>query len=159
MVTLAAAADAGSSFAGWSGLCSGTGGCTVTMDADKAVTATFEQPQIPSPPEPPAAYPLGTANPADGGVAEVAAGVSGNGSVEQSSGRTASSSAASPIGCGFNEFRCYTRVKPGQTIVLRARPRPGYAFKGWTGCPDVQGTTCHVVAGRLQTVTARFEHA
>lgn len=28
-------------FAGWTGVCTGTGGCAVTMDADKAVTATF----------------------------------------------------------------------------------------------------------------------
>jgi List-Bact-rpt repeat protein len=31
-------------FAGWSGACSGTGACSVTMDADKAVSASFEGP-------------------------------------------------------------------------------------------------------------------
>jgi serine protease AprX len=41
-VTLTATADSGSTFAGWSGDCSGTGPCTVTMSADHAVTATFE---------------------------------------------------------------------------------------------------------------------
>lgn len=40
-VTLPAAAGAGSSFAGWSGACSGTGTCNVTMSAAKSVTATF----------------------------------------------------------------------------------------------------------------------
>ncbi|WP_417913904.1 InlB B-repeat-containing protein [Candidatus Electronema sp. JM] len=40
-VTLTAAAASGSTFAGWNGACSGTGSCTVTMDADKAVTAAF----------------------------------------------------------------------------------------------------------------------
>ena len=40
-VTLTATAAAGSSFAGWSGSCSGTGACVVTMDADRSVTATF----------------------------------------------------------------------------------------------------------------------
>ncbi|MGR0481751.1 MAG: InlB B-repeat-containing protein [Candidatus Electronema sp. V4] len=40
-VTLTAAAASGSTFAGWSGACSGTGSCVVTMDADKAVTAAF----------------------------------------------------------------------------------------------------------------------
>ncbi|MFF2473028.1 hypothetical protein [Streptomyces sp. NPDC058066] len=40
-VTLAATPDSGSNFAGWSGACSGTGTCTVTMDADKIVTAAF----------------------------------------------------------------------------------------------------------------------
>lgn len=41
-VTLSASADSGSSFAGWSGGgCSGTGGCTVLMNAAQSVTATF----------------------------------------------------------------------------------------------------------------------
>jgi len=41
-VTLAAIADADSVFVGWSGGgCSGTGTCTVTMDADTEVTASF----------------------------------------------------------------------------------------------------------------------
>ena len=41
VVTLTATAAAGSTFAGWSGPCSGTGGCIVTMNANQAVTATF----------------------------------------------------------------------------------------------------------------------
>ncbi len=40
-VTLTASAAAGSDFAGWSGACSGTGTCSVTMDAAKTATATF----------------------------------------------------------------------------------------------------------------------
>jgi len=42
MVTLTAAADATSAFTGWSGACSGTDACTVTVDAAKSVTATFD---------------------------------------------------------------------------------------------------------------------
>jgi len=41
VVTLTAAPSTGSSFAGWSGACAGTGACTLTMDANKTVTATF----------------------------------------------------------------------------------------------------------------------
>ncbi|MBA3393842.1 MAG: hypothetical protein H0T89_14435 [Deltaproteobacteria bacterium] len=41
IITLSAAPGFGSSFAGWSGACTGTGGCSVTMDAAKSVTATF----------------------------------------------------------------------------------------------------------------------
>src|SRR3984957_13969756 len=41
MVTLTAAAATGSTFAGWSGACTGTGACVVTVTAAAAVTATF----------------------------------------------------------------------------------------------------------------------
>ena len=41
MVTLTAAPAAGSTFSGWSGSCTGTGACTVTMSAARAVTANF----------------------------------------------------------------------------------------------------------------------
>lgn len=41
-VTLTADADPGSMFAGWSGACTGTGTCTVTMDRARSVTASFE---------------------------------------------------------------------------------------------------------------------
>ena len=41
VVTLSAAPAAGSTFTGWSGSCSGTGSCSVSMTAAKSVTATF----------------------------------------------------------------------------------------------------------------------
>ena len=41
IVSLTATPDWKSVFAGWSGACSGTGSCDVTMDAIKTVTATF----------------------------------------------------------------------------------------------------------------------
>jgi hypothetical protein len=43
VVTLTATAASGSTFAGWGGACSGTGSCTVTMNADESVSATFKQ--------------------------------------------------------------------------------------------------------------------
>jgi hypothetical protein len=46
-VTLTAAAGAGRVFAGWSGACTGTGTCQVSMDAARAVTATFIDPNPP----------------------------------------------------------------------------------------------------------------
>ena len=41
VVVLTAAADEGWTFSGWTGDCTGTGTCSVMMDADKTVTATF----------------------------------------------------------------------------------------------------------------------
>jgi hypothetical protein len=41
-VTLTAVPDAASTFFGWSGACTGTGPCTVTMNANQSVTAKFE---------------------------------------------------------------------------------------------------------------------
>jgi phospholipase C len=41
-VKLTAAAEAGSTFAKWSGACSGTGTCTVTLKSAATVTATFD---------------------------------------------------------------------------------------------------------------------
>jgi alpha-tubulin suppressor-like RCC1 family protein len=42
IVTVTAAPAADADFSGWSGVCSGTGVCTVTMDAAKGVTAIFD---------------------------------------------------------------------------------------------------------------------
>jgi uncharacterized repeat protein (TIGR02543 family) len=44
VVALTAAPAPGSTFAGWSGACTGTAGCNVTMAAAKSVTATFRSP-------------------------------------------------------------------------------------------------------------------
>jgi Divergent InlB B-repeat domain len=42
VVQLTAAANAGSTFAGWSGACSSTGACSVTMNQNQTVTASFQ---------------------------------------------------------------------------------------------------------------------
>ena len=41
MVTLTAGPNAASDFTGWSGACSGTGTCSITMTSNESVTATF----------------------------------------------------------------------------------------------------------------------
>jgi hypothetical protein len=49
VVTLTAVPGAdGSTFTGWSGACTGTGTCNLTMSTDRAVTATFDVPQQPT---------------------------------------------------------------------------------------------------------------
>ena len=47
VVTLTATPTAISTFAGWSGSCSGTGACTVTLSAARSVTATFDKSRFP----------------------------------------------------------------------------------------------------------------
>jgi RHS repeat-associated protein len=44
VVTLTAIPNTGSYFSGWSGTCTGSGPCTVTMDAAKSVTANYASP-------------------------------------------------------------------------------------------------------------------
>ncbi|MGB0911491.1 MAG: InlB B-repeat-containing protein [Nitrospirales bacterium] len=51
-VTLAAAPQTGSTFSQWTGACSGSGSCQVTMDSAKSVTATFLS-ESAGPPVPP----------------------------------------------------------------------------------------------------------
>lgn len=51
-VALTATPDSGFSFAGWSGACSGTVACSVTMSANASVTATFSSSPPPPPPPP-----------------------------------------------------------------------------------------------------------
>jgi len=45
-VTLTATPSSGSIFSGWSGACSGTGTCAVTVEASASVTATFNLPPV-----------------------------------------------------------------------------------------------------------------
>ena len=56
VVTLAAVAQTGSTFAGWSGDCGGTGPCTLTLDGARNATAHFNV----SPAPPPGPCPGGT---------------------------------------------------------------------------------------------------
>ncbi len=79
-VTLTATPDASSTFAGWSGAASGTGSATVTMDANRAVTATFT----------PIQYALTVTNAGGGTVSSSPAGISCSGtcSANYNSGTT-----------------------------------------------------------------------
>lgn len=56
-VTLLPDSDDGSTFTGWSGDCTGTGACTVSMTAARSVTATFDRPAEPQPPQQPQPQP------------------------------------------------------------------------------------------------------
>jgi GH25 family lysozyme M1 (1,4-beta-N-acetylmuramidase) len=116
IVTLTATPNPGFELAGWSGACTGTGSCTVTMDRDRAVTATFGDAVPPT-------VTLGT--PADlGGVvsatfSEVVHQVSSANVVLRVAGSTSDISAA--LSCrsrrGF-----YTDCSTGSVLTATLRP-------------------------------------
>jgi hypothetical protein len=108
-VTLAASADPGSVFSGWSGGgCSGTGDCLVTLTADTTVTATFL-----------ALYDL-----------VIQAGGNGSGTVT-GDGITCT------VSNGVTGGDCSETIPEGTVLTLIANPDPGSVFMGWSGggCP------------------------
>lgn len=109
-VTLAALATQGSTFEGWSGACSGTGACEVTMNEARAVTARFLD--IPDP------------------VHLISVSKSGAGSGSVSSG-------PSGIDCGST---CAAEFVEGTTVTLTATASAGSSFGGWSGSCSGTGT-------------------
>jgi hypothetical protein len=128
VVTLTPTASAGSTFTGWSGDCSGTGACTVTMDQAHSVTATFDL----IPVVPPPSYTL-----------TVGKNGTGSGTVTSSPGA---------ISCGATCSQTYTQ---GTVVTLTPTPTAGSTFTGWSG--DCTGTgACTVTMSQARSVTATF---
>jgi List-Bact-rpt repeat protein len=128
-VTLNAAPASDSSFAGWSGACTGTAPCTVTLPANPGnnttvtVTATFNS----------------TTNTRHLTVVK-----SGTGTV---------TSNPSGISCGTT---CEADFSTGSIVVLTAAPPAGSTFTGWSGAGCSGNGSCTVVMNADQTVTASF---
>ncbi|MGB2683237.1 MAG: hypothetical protein WBE39_18240, partial [Candidatus Competibacter sp.] len=125
-VTLTAVPAAGSTFAGWSGACTGTAACVVSMSAAKSVTATFK-PQTTS-----AKYSL-TVTKAGSGAGTVASNPAG-------------------INCGS---ACSYGFAGGTNVILTATPASGSVFAGWSGACTGTGT-CTVPMSAAKTVKATF---
>ena len=106
-VTLTATPDSNSIFAGWSGACTDTKDCTVTMDSDKSVTANF-------------------------GPSEITFTLTGTitGSSFDKSAVRVSAPGHSPL-----SYRdSFTRDYPAGTIInLTVVPDTGSVFAGWSG--------------------------
>jgi hypothetical protein len=126
-VTLHAAADAGSVFAGWSGACTGLGDCVLTAlsPPDKAVTATFNL-------SPPGSYRL-----------TVTKSGTGSGTVN---------STPSGISCGAT---CSATFATGTQVTLTAAADSDSVFDGWSGACSGTGN-CVVTMSADKTVTASF---
>lgn len=125
-VSLAAIPSPGSTFAGWSGACSGTGNCSVTMDGDKAVVATFQQQSSQS-------YSL-----------TIAKAGTGDGMV---------TSSPSGITCGSDCSETYSKVTK---VKLTAKADTNSIFSGWSGAGCFGTKTCSVNVNGDLAVTASF---
>jgi Domain of unknown function (DUF1929)/Divergent InlB B-repeat domain len=136
-VTMTASPDPGSSFAGWSGACTGTGStCKVTMTQARSVSATFSGQGLPS-------FAL-----------NVVGGGNGNGSVQSQPGPTPA------IDCGITagtagSGTCSGSYQSGTSITLIASGASGHTFDGWDG--DCSGTgNCVLSITANRSVTAIF---
>ena len=134
-VALTAVPGAGSQLSGWSGACTGTGACNVTMDAAKSVTATFTA----VPPPPPAQFILTLTTVGDGAITPqpgpVAPAVNG-----------ASTALAAPVSGKYNA---------GTVVTLTPTPAAGFKLSGWSGaCTGTSG--CSVTMNAAKSVTATF---
>jgi len=125
-VALSATPASGSTFAGWSGACTGTGGCTLVVDAAKSVTATFALSSSGT------TYTLTLTN-----------GGTGSGIVT-----------SSPSGIACNSS-CSGAFTAGTSVRLTAAASTGSTFAGWSGACTGTGT-CTVTMSRARSVTATF---
>ncbi len=126
-VTLTEAPGGSSTFAGWSGDCSGSATtCTVTMSAAKNVTATF--------------------NTSGGGPYTLNVLLSGSGS-----GTVTSNPAG--INCGST---CSASFTSGTSVTLTEAPGGSSTFAGWSGDCSGSATTCTVTMSAAHNATATF---
>jgi hypothetical protein len=127
-VTLSATPAAGATFAGWGGACSGTSStCSVTIDAAKAVSATFSSGA-------PSGVPLTLQ-------------VSGSGTVSAPGGSCTANGAAKT---------CSQSYTQGATVALTATPGVRASFRGWSGACSGTARSCTVTMNAAKSVGATF---
>jgi len=126
-VHLVAVPDTGAAFVGWAGACSGTGGCDLTLEADRDVSATFAATTPPPP-----------------GQHRLTVWVQGKGRVT-----------SSPAGIDCEASSCSADLASGTTVTLSQAPASGYDFAGWgTDCSGAGG--CTLTLSKDATVYANF---
>ena len=128
-VTLTAIAADGSSFTGWTGACTGTAVCVVTVDQALTVSAAFGLEST--------TLTVVGAGDGDGAVAASPDGI------------------ACTITAGTAAGTCAAEYPGGTSVTLTATAAAGSAFVGWDG--DCAGTAaCVVSLDAARTVTATF---
>jgi hypothetical protein len=129
-LTLSAGPIQGSTFAGWSGACTGTGPCVLNMDQDRAVTATFTL--VPK-------------------QLTVTMAGDGNGTVSSSPQQTISCTKTGTVITG----PCTSSFVHGTQVTLTTFAPTGFAFSGWSGaCTGM--TACVLAMTQDRAVTATF---
>ena len=135
-LSLLATPATGYIFAGWSGACTGTGVCLITMDAAKTVTATFVLSKTI--------------------VLTVTKAGTGRGRVKSTKTTLVAAAFAilsdPDIDCGDT---CVKEYESETTVTLTAEPEPGYSFAGWSGACSGTGE-CTVEVSDVTSVTANF---
>ncbi len=140
-VTLTAKASSGSSFATWGGLCAGNAGsCTVALNAEGAVTATFVA--------------------AGGGGGGGAGGGGGGGAAAGPFSLALSFSNVGTVSSAPAGIRCSTACAASfaanTAVTLTAAPPAGLAFAGWGGACAGTQPTCTVTMSKSLSVKASF---
>jgi hypothetical protein len=130
MVTLTASANESSTFEGWSGACTGTGECRVTMAEAKAVTATFslEMRRL-------------TVNGSG----------TGDGTV-----RSSPSGIDCRISAGIASGVCHFDFAHGTGVTLTPTADASSHSSGWTGACSASGGLCSVTMVEPLSTTAHF---
>ena len=178
-VTVTATPNTGYRFTSWSGACTGTGACEVTMNADRAVTATFVRRYTLTA----SASPSGGGSVSGGGTYDSGTNVtvtaspnsgyrfdrwsgactgSGTCSVTMSATRSVTAhfiarytltASASPSGGG--SLTGGGTYDSGTNVTVTASPNSGYRFDRWSG--DCTGSgSCSVTMNAARSVTAHF---
>ncbi|MBF0317861.1 MAG: VCBS repeat-containing protein [Nitrospirae bacterium] len=138
VVTLIAAPDTGYTFSGWSGGCSGTGNCVLTMTESKDVTATFT-----------------SNNPVKLTLFKTG---SGSASGTLTATRAASGTVTeSPVTISWSGNIGSALLDPNDVVKLTATVSSGAAFTGWTGDCSGSSTTCTLTMSAIKNVTATFK--
>ena len=181
VVNLTPVPVAGWSFSSWSGACTGSGACSVTMDADKTVTATFTQNVYTLTVTPVGSGSVTRSNPGPYHLGDVvnltpvpvagwsfsswtgACTGSGACSVTMDADKTVTATftqneytlTVTPVGSGT-----VTRSNPGpyhlgDVVNLTPVPAAGWVFSNWTDACTGSGA-CSVTMDANKTVTATF---
>ncbi len=132
-VTLTTKANSGSTFAGWTGACSGAGTCTVPINGAVRVGAIFNT----------------TASSGGGGGSPT-----GNFTLKVSASNSGSvTSNVGGINCGA---ACQASYAPGTRVTLTATPPSGKTFASWSGACTGSNPVCTLTLSTSVSTKATF---